>query len=103
MPAAASVLIGPAEIALTRMFFSPRSAARYITEASSAALAMPKAIERLFATPMIRPRLPCISPLASAMLFPRHRARPAPVASYDIGHLGQQGAGCRHRRNGRAP
>ena len=35
-----------------------------------AAFAMPQAIERLFATPMIRPRLPRIRPDASAMLFP---------------------------------
>ena len=41
MPAAASVLIGPAEIALTRMSFGPRSAARYRTHASSAAFATP--------------------------------------------------------------
>ena len=30
-------MIGPAEIALTRMFFSPRSQARYLTDESSAA------------------------------------------------------------------
>ena len=41
MPLAASVLIGPAEIALTRIFSGPRSIARYLTDASSAALATP--------------------------------------------------------------
>ena len=41
MPAAASVLIGPAEIAFTRMLFGPRSAARYRTVDSSAAFATP--------------------------------------------------------------
>ena len=41
MPAAASVRTGPAEIALTRMPSGPRSAARYRTEASRAALATP--------------------------------------------------------------
>ena len=40
-PAAASVLIGPAEMALTRMPCGPRSAARYLTHASSAAFATP--------------------------------------------------------------
>jgi enoyl-[acyl-carrier protein] reductase I len=38
---AASVLIGPALIALTRMPSGPRSAARYLTDVSSAALATP--------------------------------------------------------------
>ena len=41
IPEAASVLIGPAEMALTRMFLGPRSAARYRTHASSAAFATP--------------------------------------------------------------
>ena len=41
MPLAASVLIGPAESALTRMPRGPRSMAMYLTEASSAALATP--------------------------------------------------------------
>src|SRR6188768_1452424 len=41
MPAAASVLTGPAEIALTRMFSGPRSEARYRTDDSRAALATP--------------------------------------------------------------
>ena len=41
MPLAASVLIGPALIALTRMFSGPRSLARYCTLVSSAALATP--------------------------------------------------------------
>jgi hypothetical protein len=41
MPEAASVRIGPAEIPFTRMPFGPRLAARYRTEASSAALAGP--------------------------------------------------------------
>ena len=40
-PLAASVLTGPAETALTRIYFGPRSAARYLTEDSSAALATP--------------------------------------------------------------
>ena len=38
---AASVLIGPAESAFTRIFSGPRSMARYLTLASSAALATP--------------------------------------------------------------
>src|SRR6188508_1263397 len=38
---AASVRTGPADTALTRMFFSPRSHARYWTDESSAALATP--------------------------------------------------------------
>ena len=41
MPPADSVRIGPAEIALTRMPSGPRSAARYRTDASSAAFATP--------------------------------------------------------------
>ena len=41
MPDAASVLIGPADRAFTRMFFGPRSIAMYLTDASSPALAMP--------------------------------------------------------------
>jgi hypothetical protein len=40
-PEAAMVLIGPAEIAFTRIPFGPRSAARYRTEHSRAALATP--------------------------------------------------------------
>ena len=38
---AASVRTGPAETALTRMFFEPRSQARYLTDASSVAFATP--------------------------------------------------------------
>ena len=38
---AASVRTGPAEMALTRMSFSPRSQARYLTDASSVAFATP--------------------------------------------------------------
>ena len=41
MPDAAKVLIGPALIALTRIFLSPRSTARYLTLASRAAFATP--------------------------------------------------------------
>ena len=40
-PEAARVLMGPAEIALTRIPFGPRSEARYRTDMSSAALATP--------------------------------------------------------------
>jgi hypothetical protein len=52
---------------------------------SASALAIPQAIERLFATPMISPRLPCINPAISAKF---HSSRfvlayhsPAPRAS----------------------
>ena len=38
---AASVRTGPAETALTRMFFAPRSHARYFTDESSVAFATP--------------------------------------------------------------
>ena len=38
---AASVRTGPAETALTRISFSPRSQARYLTEASRVAFATP--------------------------------------------------------------
>ena len=41
IPEAAKVLMGPALIALTRIFFSPRSEARYLTLASKAAYAIP--------------------------------------------------------------
>ncbi len=41
IPAAASVLIGPAEIALTLIPSRPRSSARYFVVISNAALATP--------------------------------------------------------------
>ena len=41
IPEAAKVLIGPALIALTLTFFSPRSTAKYLTLASKAAFATP--------------------------------------------------------------
>ena len=41
IPLAARVLIGPAEIAFTRIFFGPKSAAKYLMLDSSADLATP--------------------------------------------------------------
>src|SRR6185295_6836994 len=56
---------------------------------------MPQAIERLFATPMIRPRLPRIKPVASAILHLEIGAA-TPGESYDtalLGHQARPGAG----------
>src|ERR1041384_6436538 len=57
-----------------------------------AALAMPQAIERLLATPMIRPRLPRMR-RASAMDSLGRRTLPVPAACYGIGLLDQQADG----------
>src|SRR5262249_36168902 len=55
--------------------------------------AIPQAIERLFATPMIKPRLPRIRPLASAMTSSPNATGSmacAPAISYGIGYQGHQ-------------
>src|SRR5437588_12779677 len=52
---------------------------------------MPQAIERLLATPMIRPRLPRMRPDASTMPLPAG-ATAAPRTSYDIAVFALQAA-----------